>query len=249
MKYTFLYPYKNRVGQFYNTFLSLQHWYGERKDWEAVVILDGDKENIIVPEQLVGRIKQVVLNREGVNPALLFNMAAVIGKGSHLIITNPECYHVSDVLGWFDRVFEEDPDGYAVAACDHVGHIGRLKQYQEVLGKHIMIYQHSIERNALYHFCSAMSRTTWDMLGGFCEDFGNGYAYDDDDFRDCVLHRGITCYVNDTIKVLHQDHSKYKHTMDIRQKHNMNKELYLKRAQERSFIFNINSTTSYTKVF
>lgn len=228
MKYSFLFPYHNRVEQFWNTVISLQHWYGSRDDWEAIVVIDG-AQKIEVPGE-DPRVKMHVIEREGVNPAPLFNLAAQIGSGEFLVISNPECYHATDVLGWFDKVFSGDPGSYAVAACDAVKHIGRISRFRPILGAKVGIFQHSTQHNVLYHYCSAMHRTTWERLGGFDERFGDGYACEDDDFRDRVVCSGIRCHTNDAIRVLHQEHVKYPHTPDIKARYQHN--LALLRAGE-----------------
>ena len=222
MKYSFLFPYKNRHGQFFNTLLSLLHWYGARTDWDAIVILDGNDQAVTVPNN-DARVKVFNVERDGVNPAPLFNLAGRIATGDYLVITNPECYHASDVLGWFDSVFAKDPTGYAVAACDAVRFPGQVATYSDRLGEKYSTYQHSTEHNVWYHFCSAMSRARWKQLGGFDERFGAGYACEDDDFRDRIVCAGIPIYTDDSVKVLHQQHDKYKPTPEIhaRYQHNL----------------------------
>lgn len=229
MKYTFLFPYKNRVDQFYNTLLSLWHWYGRRDDWEIVVIMDGLEERVVIPEYPF-KIRTVSITRDGVNPAPLFNMAARMACGEYVVITNPECYHVSNVLGWFDTVFATAPTAYAVAACDAVGRVPRLTAYAQNLGVAKAIYQHSTEHNVLYHFCSSMRKDRWDWLGGFDERFGAGYACEDDDFRDRVVCNGFMCVTDDNIKVIHQEHEKCPHTPELSRRYQHN--LMLLRAGE-----------------
>lgn len=239
MKYSFLMPYKDRAEQFYNTLISLRHWYGDREDWEVVVVLDGE-QRLIIPDGFP-RMKRLVVIRDAVNPAPLFNMAAAAAEGDYLIITNPECYHVSNVLGWYDKVFTHDPDGYAVAACDNVKGVGRVNKYQPVLGAIKATFQHSTQHNVMYHYCSAMSRDSWHDLGGFDERFGAGYACEDDDFRDRIWCGGWTVYLDDTVRVLHQEHTKYRRTPEIQERYRKNLALLRAGEQQRGYHHDVNA--------
>lgn len=235
MKYSFLFPYKNRRDQFHNTMLSLEHWYGHRVDWEAIVIVDEPDLGPIVP-CLQDRVKVYPIFRAGdVNPAPLFNLAADLADGEFLVLSNPECYHVSDVLDWYDDTFKVDRNVYAVAACDHVSGVGKLLRYEDRPGVFKEIFQHSTKHNVLYHYCAAMSRENWALLGGFDDRFGAGYACEDDDFRDRVVCAGIRCCTDDYIKVLHQEHPKYQHNADIRRRYQHNLVLLRQGEAERGY--------------
>jgi GT2 family glycosyltransferase len=215
-------PYHDRIEQFWNTLVSLQHWYSCRDDWEVIVIIDGADQQIDVPVGIQHRVITQRVVRQDVNPAPLFNLAAKIATGEYFVITNPECYHAADVLKWMDRAFSIDPMGYAVAACDHVEHVGRIDSYRDSLGTFLEHYQHGWNRNVLYHFCSALHRDQYARLGGFDERFGSGYACEDDDFRDRVVCAGIKWFINNDAKVLHQKHGKLKHTPDIQRRYHQN---------------------------
>lgn len=221
MKYSILMPYHDRADHLHNTLRSLCGHYGARADYEVVIV--EDRKNY-EDTQLHAALNDVMQGtwargvpivwmpslRPEPSPVCKFNQAAAHAAGEYLVITNPECYHESDVLGWFDEVFATEPNAYAVCACESLaGPTVRLADDAAVLPrKHHMWYQHTQHRNECYHFCTALSRANYIDIGGFDERYAYGIAYDDDDFRNRVRRHGLPFIVIDDIIVLHQDHSK-----------------------------------------
>lgn len=232
MKYSFLMPYYRRKNQFHNTLLSLYWWYGDRSDWEVIVVQDkkcvDDLGGYTDPRIHIVRGKQ-----DALNPCVAYNQAAQEAMGTHFIITNPECYHVSDVLEFFDRSFNECSVAYPIAACRHVKYAGALQEYNSMLGAPIMWYQHSVHRNKQYHFCTAIDKNIYNVLGGFDEDYADGYCYDDDDFIDKVYAANLLCKTDDTVLVLHQEHEKLKTTPALRVLLERNRKLFIDKSARR----------------
>jgi len=97
-------------------------------------------------------------------------------------------------------------------------------------------YQHSCKRSKLLNFCSIISAVKYKDVGGFDEEFGPGYAFADDDFRDRVI---ATCQVvtDDEMIVLHQEHRKFGSYVTpnvYRSRHDRNKKLYERKVRKRS---------------
>ena len=45
IKYTFVMPYYRRGVQFYNTLASLRYYYGDRNDWDIVIVEDSKNDD------------------------------------------------------------------------------------------------------------------------------------------------------------------------------------------------------------
>lgn len=208
IKYSFLFPYYDRHIQFTQTLESFLSLYSGRDDFEVIVVEDA--KNVVDPIKHVlltnlinlfaadMSIKHVRFPLGIINPSPMFNMAAKLAEGKYLIISSPECRHETDILAGLDYEFSIPPSSYIVCACQS------LKQD----GSFHMWYQHSVYRNAKYHFCTAISKELWNIIGGFDEEYQYGYCFDDDDFRDRIIHSGIPVIVRDDLLVSHQYHSK-----------------------------------------
>jgi glycosyltransferase involved in cell wall biosynthesis len=204
IKYSILMPYFDRYNQLKETLGSLWFHYQERDDFEVLLILDNK-----VPETEVLKIEKLVnsfsLNIRilfrlvsGFNPCVSFNLGAQEAEGEFLVITNPECCHVENVLNGLDNEFEKDPNVYVVCGC--------LAWKKD--GTPLRWYQHSKYRNAEYHFCSALHKDTYWRIGGFDEKFAHGISYDDDAFRDSLKQKGVTFIHRDDLLVYHLYHEK-----------------------------------------
>lgn len=219
MKYSFLMPYYKRASQLHNTLTSFLHHYFNRNDYEVVIIADGKNHTTAV---LNGEINKVVKffekdipivfrNYESavINPSVLFNRAAKLSNGKYLIVTNPECFHMNDVLAGLDEEFEKDKYAYVVCACESSKKNSMwIEKFEDFKYTHHMWYQHSEHRNECYHFCNAISRSMYFLIGGFNEQFANGLCFDDDDFRERVKDGQLHFVIRDDLLVIHQHHAK-----------------------------------------
>lgn len=214
IKYTFVMPYFRRGKQFYNTLASLKFFYGRRTDWNVVVVEDSknnDQLHAIVRlfEDDI-KIRIIKTGRKDLyNPSPAYNAGVRVASGEYIVLTSPECMHVSNVLSIFDQVFESSPEAYAVAACQSGKNIeGVYDGPGTIEWDHHMWYHHTQHHDMRYHFCSALFRDTYIAIGGFDERYAEGYCFDDDSFRDRVASNGIPFALVDTAIVMHQEHDK-----------------------------------------
>lgn len=231
MKYSILMPYYDRPLQLQNTLESFVQHYGQRNDFEVVIIEDA--KNATSPplhHQLMevlhdagsGLLWKVRPYTEVFyNPAPLYNIGAEEAQGTYLLLTNPECRHTTDILSGLDEEFDQDPDCYVVCGCEALD-----KQ-----GVHYMWYQHSEYRNKEYHFCSALSQYLFYQVGGFPEALAEGYAYDDDVFRLLLKQADIPFVHRDDLLVEHQWHKKTR-PPDWQHRKRKNKKLYERMVKE-----------------
>jgi hypothetical protein len=217
IEYSIIIPYIDRPVLLHNTLMSYAHWYGRRDDLEILIIQDSKCSN---PEDL----KDVVdlWTRRGLDiqvidqettksygPSILFNKGVSKCHGQYVVLTSPEIYHNVDILKELDDSFEEDPDQYIVCACQSLKRprpLRKSRQFGDLRSEVSEWFQHSIHRPNRYHFCSALKKELYLKIGGFDEQFSDGFCFDDDDFRETVIKAGIEIVQRDDLLTSHQWH-------------------------------------------
>ena len=214
MKYSFIMPYFNRAIQLDKTLETFTALYGNRHDFEVIIIEDPKNKledlKMVAPyhDELFGVLGKYRSNlnihclelqssNPTYSPVLHYNLGAKCA-GQFVILTSPEVKHGADILSGFDFEFEKNEDVYVVCACES----------QDPNGKFKMWYQHTEYRDVRYHFCSALSRKSFERIGGFDSRFSAGYCFDDDMFKTRVERAGIPFVVRDDLKTTHQWHAK-----------------------------------------
>ena len=216
MKYSIIMPYYQRAVQLSNTLVSLQHHYGDRDDWELIIIedcRDGSEALLYDTIQLYNANMAIFvtayINKDCHNPAPLFNQGVHRSVGKYVILTSPECFHQSNILAVMDDEFARQPDCYVVCACVSAANESQqISKMEEFNFKFHMWYQHSEHRDECYHFCTGLARDRYLEIGGFDERYAAGIAYDDDDFRDRVRATGIPFVRRNDAVVVHQKHQR-----------------------------------------
>jgi GT2 family glycosyltransferase len=239
-------PYYDRPGQLFNTLISYGTFYFDRKDVQLVIVediknyRDKQKHNALLevlkhaPENM--RLTLLLDDSESFNPARKFNMGvADLVNCEYIVITNPECMHLTDVLAGFDDEFEKNKDAYVICGCQSAKsndeYTTSLDTFTYDMHKW---YQHSEHNNRRLHFCTAIRRFNYMTIGGFDERFCEGLGYDDDDFRDTVTHAGFAPVLRDDLLVLHCYHARtHQRLPDYRKLVERNKTLYSEKTKER----------------
>jgi hypothetical protein len=247
VRYSILMPYVHRPDALRNTLLSLAHHYRGRRDYEVLILEDVPQDRKIPGAQealddlLREHSHEVPLSwcpvsfLDTYNPCRAYNHGAKVARGSVLLLTSPEVFHLADVLAGLDAEFEREPESYVVCSCEAAAEgTTRADSPEGFRYKRAMWYQHSRERNVLYHFCNAIPRQAYLDLGGMCEEFAGGIAYEDNDFRDRVLASGLRVVTRDDLRTVHQWHPKLAgRASGYRQKVARNRDLYERRCRER----------------
>lgn len=217
IKYSIIIPYMDRLTVFNNTLVSYLHWYEGREDYEVIVVQDSKTSDRRGLNRLIESFVAKGLNISTIkvqannfyNPAPLFNAGVAAAKGEFIILTSPEIFHGSDVLTGLDAEFNSNSDAYVVCACaahDKPNNEKPLLEYGQLNGKFSQWYQHSQERPARYHFCAALKKSIYLSIGGFDDQYAEGYCFDDDDWRDTVIGNGIPIVERDDLLTIHQHH-------------------------------------------
>jgi hypothetical protein len=184
--YSFIMPYVDRLPQYRKTVESLQRFYADR-EWEVILVVDAKNTDDVTLEGAPGVLYQ--MRRHGYNPAPMYNAGAKLAKHPRLVLTNPECLHLTNVLAEFDK----HPDSYQVAMC-------RAESAW---------YAHPKHRPEPRPFCACITKENYWAMGGYDEAYADGYCFDDDDFiRKVGASDMDVVWVDATVQ--HQSHKKPK---------------------------------------
>jgi GT2 family glycosyltransferase len=218
------------------------------KDFEFILVDDCSSDEHRV-EDLMDKypfLRVVRLEKENkwyVNPCVVFNVGFNEAKGDIIILQNPECLHVGDVL---ERASQITKDEYISFGCysidnDKTIELGTLTNPSK---EDLMCiiqpnprtvgsdgdngwYNHSKYRPMGYHFCSVIHKSNLDKLGGFDERYAHGIAYDDNEILIRIQRMGLKINIINDPFVVHQWHyssNNYQH-LDASKLINKNREL------------------------
>lgn len=213
--------YYNRRKQLINTLRSIEA--STVKDIECIITDDGSdpKERI---EDLATRftflrvIRVEPEQKTWTNPCIPYNMAFREAQGDIVVIQNPECAHIGDVLAHVLSNLNEQT--YLSYSCLSLNKETTEAFYKNPgiaseIAKDMRIaaigngdngwYNHSSITIRFYHFCSAIFNTNLKRLNGFDERFANGFCWEDEDFANRTKYFLNRVIVDNPI-VVHQWH-------------------------------------------
>lgn len=213
-------PYHVRHIELHNTLISFNHWYKDRDDYEVIIVEDiknqqkkGQHRQLlkIINQNKDINIKLIEHNIDTCNPSTHFNHGVRKSSGEFVIITNPECFHEVDILSGLDGHFDKRKDWYVICACKNGVKQDKRKTFNDFnknVTSRIKWFQFSNGYSSCLHFCSAMSRESYDSIGGFDEAYSKGVACDDSDFKLKIKKsEDIVIKEDDALIVNHQNHN------------------------------------------
>lgn len=231
--------YLNRKPQFLATLNSIQQTCKKLKndDLEIVVVDDASEEDHRLSNKdfedagFTFKRKIIRVDEEKkfwCNPCLSFNLAFLNCSGENIIIQNPECFHLYDVVDYtINNLKKNDYFSYACFSADPknseliqkfskpenpnykkdiVNNIEFSNLSSSSHGQFNTWYNHSQIRPMAYHFCSAIKKDDLLDLGGFDNNFSMGVGYDDDEFLFRIHKKGMNIKIVDYPSVIHQYH-------------------------------------------
>lgn len=156
------------------------------------------------------------------NCCIPFNFGLREAKGDIIVLQNPECLHVGDVLSYLNK--NTNDSNYITVST-----YGLNSKSNEILAQHcdnntvmdffmslpqrpymgdrtLGWYNHSRYRPEAWHFCSAMTRQNMAKLNGFDERYAKGVAYDDSEFIIRIRRLGLKVIITEDVSVIHQYH-------------------------------------------
>ena len=217
--------YYNRKGLFYETLKSITK--SKYKDIEFIVVDDGSDPDHRI-EDLNNEfpfLKVIRLEKENkwyVNPCIPFNIGIRESKGDIIILQNPECLHIHDVLSYVNENI--DNSKYLSISAYGLDPLSTQKLPQHCNNETVIDffkllpqqpyvgftsqgwYNHSKYRPAYFHFCAAITRSNMKKLNGFDERYGKGIGYDDNEIIIRMQRLGLKMVIVDNVSVVHQYH-------------------------------------------
>jgi GT2 family glycosyltransferase len=168
-----------------------------------VIIVDDSTFDLVQPTilQTYGvHIELIIIrNKFWVNPGINYNIGFKYIRGAKVIIQNAEVCHVDDVINYVaNNINDNEYHSFNVCALPDIGANDLLYEidmiysnYKQIVNLSNQWYQHPEHRNAYYHFLVALTRDTFNKVGGFDIDFGLGIEWDDVEFVYRVRNSGI----------------------------------------------------------
>jgi len=231
MKISIVTSYYNRRPQFINTLKTIQQS-AQIDNVELIVVDDCSADEHRIDDlseifQFVKVIRLESIDRWYTNPCVPFNKAIKAATGDVIVLQNPECLHVGDILNDIVNKINDDVYlTYGVYSLDetttsylydlpydneHIfnmikSQITPMNNVNYVHEGHACWYNHSIYRPAAYHFVAAMTKTNMDKLNGFDERYSNGIGFDDDEFLHRIKILGLDIQIHDEPFAIHQWH-------------------------------------------
>lgn len=231
MKISIVTSYYNRKPQFINTLKTIQR--SSQIDNVEVIVVDDcsspEHQLLDIPEQFPF-VKVITLKSEDrwyTNPCVPFNVGIKAATGDVIVLQNPECLHVGDILAdVVNRINDNVYLTYGVYSINQEmtnnlydlpydneyifsmikSQIAPMVNVNYVAEGQACWYNHSIHRPAAYHFVSAISKTNMDRINGFDERYSNGIGFDDDEILYRIKLLGLDVQIHDEPFAIHQWH-------------------------------------------
>jgi len=225
MKISIVSAYHNRKSLLINTLNTVKN--SGFKDFEFIIVDDGSDEEHRV-EDLKNEydfLKVLRIEREDkwyVNPCIPFNVGFSFAQGEKIIIQNPECLHMGDVLNFVNENLNDN--NYITFSCysadeEMTQNFSNYELTETNISKNVTFidravtsdgmlgwYNHPIYRPVGLHFTTAITKKNIRELNGFDERYAYGIGYDDNEFLRRVKQKGLSVnYLNYPI-VIHQNH-------------------------------------------
>lgn len=235
--------YYNRKDLFYETLLSITR--SKYKDFELIAVDDGSSpeqrlEDMVEEFPFIKIIRLENKDKWYLNSCIPLNIGIREAKGDIIVLQNPECLHVHDVLTYLSENIDDSNyismSTYGIGRKitkllseyrnDHIVALLKSLPQQSYVGwESVGWYNHTIYRPVHYHFCSAISRNNMAKLNGFDERFGFGVAYDDDELILRIRRLGLALKIEDNLSVMHQYHESVWELPNISELHEKNRSL------------------------
>ena len=243
MKISIITAYHNRRKLFIETLKSIKK--SNYNNFEVIAVDDCSIESERIEDlqtefPFLKIIRLNIDNKWYVNPCIPFNIGINHAEADVIIIQNPECLHVHDVISYISKTI--DDSNYLTVSTyslnkeltDNLSNINNIDEYLKTLPQvasegnpNLGWYNHSKYRPVYYHFCSAITKNNMDLLGGFDERYANGISYDDNEFIERITRLGLSKKVIDEVSVIHQWHTTFFYNRkDYKNLHTINKNLF-----------------------
>jgi len=223
--------YYNRYYQFTKTLDSISK--SLYKNFEVIAIDDcsaeSDRLEYLQTQYPFLRVYRLdYKNKWYINPCIPFNLGISKATGDIVILQNPECLHVHDILSYVANNISDNNyltiSTYALNLVnsrklynsDNIKEFFKSLPQKRYNGSKIGGWMnHSKYRQSYFHFCSAITRNNLILLNGFSDKYAMGIGYDDNDFLLRIRKLELKVEIVDHISVIHQWHPEVYHDKDL----------------------------------
>jgi len=191
------------------------------KDYELIIVDDASDEPLVCERAHIIRIEPK--DKWYHNPCIPFNRGFRAAQGDVIVIQNPECYHVGDILAYVQNNIKRNLylafGCYAINGMEtelfHEGKMPDIGDYKFAMNstnkaEYNGWYNHNRHRPVAYHFCSAITREDMFTLGGFDERYAHGVAFDDNEFIRRIKKKMAVSIIHPPF-VIHQYHHHFQY--------------------------------------
>ena len=204
------------------------------KDYELIIVDDASTVPLVCDRAKIIRVEKK--DKWYTCSSVAYNMGFREATGDIVIIQNPECYHVGDILAYVEKNIK--PNTYLSFSCYSINREETISFHNGIMPTIIDYvftshtrngwYNHTKYRPVGYHFCSAIMRKDLDWVGGFDERYACGVAFDDDDLIRRIKCMGMDVKIINNPYVIHQHHSHFEFEGNFLWKplHTRNEKLY-----------------------
>jgi glycosyltransferase involved in cell wall biosynthesis len=209
--------YKDRRDQIIHTLNSIRCQ--GRNDVEVIAVDDCSIESIEDLTDTYDFLKVVkITEKKHKNPCIAYNIGFSQAVGDVIIIQNPECTHIGDLISKAAKAVTND--NYLSFACYAITDRGHSEAFAEAVqssdwggyyadsqkAREIVAtmpqrgtgyggigcwYNHSVHGARHFHFTTAIARRNLEDLCGFDERFADGMDFDDDELLMRIRRKGL----------------------------------------------------------
>ncbi len=199
-------PYWNRLELLIRSLDRMAELYPDY-DMEVVITDDGSEERCVVGSNYPWPVKVIYFPRKdhALNPCLPINAAVKMSDGYILVLTNPEIYHPTAILGSMldELVIKAGPKGYVIASTWSTDH-NRWYAHSSITSKaNAALGRLPLPEGSGLHFCTMLYRQFFDEVGGFDKEYREGQGVEDNDFLWSLWEAGAIFRMRDDLMVEH----------------------------------------------
>jgi glycosyltransferase involved in cell wall biosynthesis len=243
MKLSICMAYYNRKQLLFTTLKSFLLTKTDFKDFEVIVVDDASNEENALTQDMFNTfpfpIKLFSITKDEkwwYSSSIPINISVRNAWGENIIIQNPECIHVGDIISHTIETCTQE--NYLSYHCYSANDIRTQKILNLEIPSEINIkdaiypldnswYNHRIYRPAAYHFLSALKKTHFTEMGGFDIRFAKGVAFEDDEFIYRIMLKGLRLEFIDQPFCVHLEHVKFNNLYpNIKELENINRKLF-----------------------
>jgi len=230
MKVSIVMAYHNRKKQLLNTLQTIRN---SKHYVEVIIIDDASDENQRI--EFLHTMPGINIHLERINknektwhnPCIPFNMGFKKATGDIIIIQNPECMHVGDVIDYaVNNVVDNKYVAFACYSADKkkselINDISLDGKYVDKVNDILTPFVNALPSNdcqngwychpeynpSAFHFTAAITMKDLEKLGGFNEMYAGGIGYDDFDLIARIRGKGMIVDIVDNPYVVHQAHT------------------------------------------